>query len=68
MRAVPYYEDFLVLLGSDGTPSGNGTLVLDMREFADCLGQVVLVINQFYHRHGLLDAASIATTMALGSS
>lgn len=53
MRAVPYHKDFLKVLGSLGTDEGERQVTADMAVFAASLGEIVLILNQFYHRCNL---------------
>lgn len=53
MKAVPYHKDFLKVLGSLGTDEGERQVIADMAVFAASLGEIVLILNQFYSKHGL---------------
>jgi hypothetical protein len=53
MRAVPYHKDFLKVLGSLGTDEGERQVTADMAVFAASLGEIVHILNQFYHQHNL---------------
>lgn len=53
MRAVPYHKDFLKVLGSLGTEEGERQVTADMAAFAASLGEIVLILNQFYHKYNL---------------
>lgn len=53
MKAVPYHKDFLQMLGSLGTDEGEQQVTADMAVFAASLGELVQILNQFYHEHHL---------------
>ena len=53
VRAVPYHNNFLTMLGSDGTPDGNAAVTVHMADFARSLGEINDIINQFYQLHKL---------------
>ena len=53
VKAVPYRQDFLVILGSDGSLEGEEAVVADMLAFSHSLGQINIILNQFYQKHGL---------------
>ena len=53
MKAVPYHKDFLKLLGSLMTDEGERQVTADMAVFAASLGEIVLILNQFYQEHNL---------------
>lgn len=53
MKAVPYHKDFLKLLGSLTTDEGERQVTADMAVFAASLGEIVLILNQFYREHNL---------------
>ena len=53
MKAVPYHKDFLRVLGSLGTDEGERQVTADMAVFAASLGEIVLILNQFYAVHKL---------------
>jgi len=53
MKAVPYHKDFLVTLGSNSSPEGNNAVIQDMASFAQSLGEIVNILNDFYHHHKL---------------
>ena len=50
---MPYHDNFLVMLGSDGSPEAGQAVVYEMRTFARSLGAITLVLNQFYQKHKL---------------
>ena len=53
MKAVPYHNDFLKCLGSDGSADGDEQVIQDMAQFAGNLGVIVTLINLFYQQHNL---------------
>ena len=53
MKAVPYYNDFIKLLGSDGTVPSNEAVIKDMKQFSLALGHMMTVLNQFYQKYEL---------------
>ncbi len=53
MKAVPYYQDLLKLLGSLGTDEGERQVLLDMAVFSASLGELVAILNDFYQLHNL---------------
>ena len=53
MKAVPYYKELLHLLGSLDTDEGERQVLLDMKVFSACLGELVTILNDFYTLHNL---------------
>lgn len=53
VKAVPYYHDFLKLLGSNGTLESNEIVLDDMKVFSKALGSIIDILNQFYQKYQL---------------
>ncbi len=53
VKAVPYRQDFLVVLGSDGSLEGEEAVIADMLSFAHSLGQINNILNGFYQKQNL---------------
>lgn len=59
VKAVPYHQDFMNLLGSDGSAQANTAVLQDMVTFAASLGHLVKLIGAFYVHHKLDDFPSV---------
>jgi len=53
MKAVPYHQELLRLLGSLETAEGERQVLLDMAVFAASLKELVTILNDFYQQHQL---------------
>ena len=53
MKAVPYQQELLRLLGSLETAEGEKQVLLDMAVFSASLRELVTILNDFYQRHEL---------------
>lgn len=59
VKAVPYYQDFMNQLGSDGSAQANEAVLQDMATFAASLGHLVRLIGTFYVDHKLDNLPSV---------
>lgn len=53
MKAVPYHADFLAILGSDGTEESIRQVTQDITEFAQNLGEICVILDEFLVLRGI---------------
>ncbi|XP_003388130.1 PREDICTED: pleckstrin homology domain-containing family A member 8-like [Amphimedon queenslandica] len=53
VKAVPYYADFLKLLGSDGTAEHNQAVLKDMSMFSKSVEKLTTILKQLYELYEL---------------